>query len=120
MQREIQERSYRFGRDVMRYALACDVRHGIHGDLLRQLFRSATSVAANLQEAQAAVSRRDFIHSVAVARKEAFEARMWLRLRADLGSDDALARLASESDALCRILSAILISARGDNPTRSS
>jgi hypothetical protein len=47
MGREIQERSYRFGRDVMRYAVECESRSVIGRELLRQLFRSATSVGAN-------------------------------------------------------------------------
>ena len=113
MPREIQERSYRFGRDVTRYALACEGASTIGRELLRQLFKSATSVGANLQEAHAAVSRPDFIHRVGVARKEAFEARYWLRLRRDMCPDDpALPALQREADELCRVLSTILISAR--------
>ncbi len=113
MHREIQERSYRFGRDVMRYAVACESQSPVGRDLLRQLVRAATSVGANLQEAQAALSRPDFIHTVGIARKEAFEARFWLRLRRDLCPDDrTLSSLQEEADAICRILSAILITAR--------
>nr|MBA2354728.1 four helix bundle protein [Acidobacteriota bacterium] len=43
---------------------------------------------ANLQEAQAAVSRRDFVHKTGLARKEAFETRYSLRLRRDMCPDD--------------------------------
>lgn len=110
---DIQERSYRFGRDVMRYAIDCESLSAIGQELLRQLFRSATSVGANLQEAQSAVSRPDFIHKVGVARKEAFEARYWLRLRRDMCPDDpSLPCLQQEANELCRILSTILITAR--------
>jgi len=121
MGREIQERSYRFGRDVMRYAVECESRSVIGRELLRQLFRSATSVGANLQEAQAASSRPDFIHKVGIARKEAFEARHWLRLRRDMcPADDGLPALQAESNELCRILSSILISARRNDARRSA
>ena len=45
-----------------------------------QLFRSATSVAANYSEANQAESRKDFIHKAKVAVKELNEARTWLRI----------------------------------------
>ncbi|MBA2355668.1 MAG: four helix bundle protein [Acidobacteria bacterium] len=118
--REIQERGYRFGRDVMHYACACESLSAIGRELLRQLFRSATSIGANLQEAQAAVSRRDFVHKTGLARKEAFETRYWLRLRRDMCPDDPeLPSLQQEADELCRILTAILISARRHGQERN-
>lgn len=111
--REIQERGYRFGRDVMRYAVGCEPSSVIGRDLLRQLFRAATSVGANLQEAHAGVTRHDFVHKIGLARKEAFEARHWLRLRRDMcPSDEALHPLQREADELCRILTAIILSAK--------
>lgn len=46
----------------------------------KQLLRSATSVGANVEEANAAQSKRDFIAKMSVASKEAREAKYWLRL----------------------------------------
>jgi four helix bundle protein len=46
----------------------------------KQLLRSGTSVGANVEEATAAESRRDFIHKMALASKEARESMYWLRL----------------------------------------
>lgn len=118
MGREIQDRSYRFGRDVMRYAVSCEGASAIARELSRQLFRAATSIGANLQEAHAAVSRPDFLYKVGVARTEAFEARHWLRLRRDMcPGDAALPALQREVDELCRILSTILITARRNDGT---
>jgi four helix bundle protein len=48
--------------------------------LVRQLIRSGTSVGANVEEAQAAQSRADFIHKIEIALKELRETRYWLRL----------------------------------------
>jgi four helix bundle protein len=48
--------------------------------LSRQLLRSGTSIGANVQEAQAAQSKKDFISKMAVASKEARETNYWLRL----------------------------------------
>lgn len=48
--------------------------------LSNQLLRSATSIGANIQEASAAQSRRDFISKMSIASKEARETRYWLQL----------------------------------------
>lgn len=53
--------------------------------LSKQLLRSATSVGANVEEAQQAQSRRDFILKTSIAMKEAYESRYWLRLLQDGG-----------------------------------
>ena len=45
-----------------------------------QLFRSATSVAANYAEACVPESRKDFAHKMGVALKELVETRMWFRI----------------------------------------
>jgi four helix bundle protein len=45
-----------------------------------QLLRSATSALANHGEAQAAESKSDFIHKMAICLKELREARRWLLL----------------------------------------
>ncbi|MFA4967859.1 MAG: four helix bundle protein [Candidatus Margulisiibacteriota bacterium] len=46
----------------------------------KQLIRSATSIGANLEEADAASSRKDFLHKVSIAYKEARESRYWLEI----------------------------------------
>jgi len=45
-----------------------------------QLFRSAGSIGANVQEAQAAQSKKDFIAKMSIASKEARETSFWLRI----------------------------------------
>ncbi|MFV8269655.1 four helix bundle protein [Flavobacterium sp. GT2N3] len=46
----------------------------------KQILRSATSIGANVEEAIAAQSKRDFINKMAIASKEARETKYWLRL----------------------------------------
>lgn len=46
----------------------------------KQLLRSGTSIGANVQEAQAAQSRNDFIAKMSIASKEARETKYWTRL----------------------------------------
>jgi four helix bundle protein len=48
--------------------------------LSKQLLRSGTSVGANVQEALAAQSRKDFLHKMSIASKEARETLYWLEL----------------------------------------
>ena len=45
-----------------------------------QLFRSAGSIGANVEEAQAAQSKKDFVSKMSIASKEARETRFWLRV----------------------------------------
>ena len=49
-------------------------------NLANQLFRSGTSVGANVNEAQSCESRKDFIHKMKIAAKEAEETKYWLSL----------------------------------------
>lgn len=46
----------------------------------KQLLRSATSIGANVEEANAAQTKKDFIAKMAIASKEARETKYWLRL----------------------------------------
>jgi four helix bundle protein len=46
----------------------------------RQILRSGTSIGANVAEAQMAASRKDFVHKMRIAAKEAEETHYWLRL----------------------------------------
>ena len=48
--------------------------------IANQLMKSATSVGANVMEAQNAQSKDDFIHKMKVAAKEAEEVQYWLLL----------------------------------------
>ncbi len=48
--------------------------------ITKQLLRSATSIAANIEEAQGAFSKRDFIYKLQISLKEARETYYWLRL----------------------------------------
>ena len=45
-----------------------------------QLLKSGTSIGANVWEAQNAESKKDFIHKVKIAAKEADESQYWLKL----------------------------------------
>ncbi len=48
--------------------------------LISQFIRSGTSVGANYSEADDAESRKDYIHKVGIAKKEARETAYWLKM----------------------------------------
>ena len=48
--------------------------------LSKQLLRSGTSIGANVNEAQAAQSKNDFISKMSIASKEARETKYWIEL----------------------------------------
>lgn len=48
--------------------------------LSKQLLRCGTSIGANVEEATAAQTRKDFITKMSIASKEAREAKYWLKL----------------------------------------
>jgi four helix bundle protein len=51
--------------------------------LSKQILRSGTSIGANIEEANQAESKADFIHKLSISNKEAFETHYWLRLLRD-------------------------------------
>ena len=79
-----------------------------------QLFRSATSVAANYAEACVPESRKDFAHKTNVALKELVETRMWLRIISfkKYIKPELLVSLLSEVEELIKILHTSVKTAR--------
>jgi len=51
--------------------------------LSKQILRSGTSIGADIEEANQAQSKSDFIHKLSIALKEAAETNYWLRLLRD-------------------------------------
>ncbi len=75
---KILELSFEFSLQIIElYKILLDKKEFI---LSKQLLRSGTSIGANIEEAIAAQSRKDFISKMSIASKEARETRYWLRL----------------------------------------
>ena len=85
-----------------------DSRAGNH--VAGQLLRSGTSPLPNHGEAQAAESRKDFVHKFKICHKELRESRRWLRLiqRAPLLKPAQVQPLVDETEELIRIFAASL------------
>jgi four helix bundle protein len=115
---EIKARSFDFALRIVRLCQYLDTLKGSAWTLSRQLLRAGTSIGANLEEAQAAHSRPDFVCKAEIALKEARETRYWLRLvvGAELVSPRKVAGLQQEADEITRILAAIVVSAKSRLP----
>lgn len=83
--------------------------------LSKQLLRSGTSVGANIHEAQGGQTKPDFIAKLSIAHKEALESAYWIRLlqKSGLLSGEPASALLDETEQLVRILSSILLKAKG-------
>jgi four helix bundle protein len=112
---DIKQRTFRFGVRIVKLVgklprTVADIEVG------RQLVRAGTSVGSNTEEADAGVSRKDFVNHIRIARKEAKESRYWLNMIAAAGllDDPEIGALTAEAGELVRILSGIVTSATKD------
>lgn len=74
----IVEKSTEFALEIIEFTSL--LKKEKHYEISSQLFRSGTSIGANINESQHAESRKDFIHKLKIAAKEASETRYWLFL----------------------------------------
>ena len=84
--------------------------------LSKQLLRSGTSIGANINEAQAGQSKKDFIAKMAIASKEARESKYWIDLliKTDyLNKDDKYVKtLVNDIDEIVKLLTSIVKSSQ--------
>lgn len=74
----VQKKSFEFSLKVI--SLFRDLKKEKEFIISNQLLRSGTSIGANIEEASAAQSKRDFIAKMSISSKEARETKYWLRL----------------------------------------
>ena len=84
--------------------------------IAKQLLRSATSIGANVFEAQNAESKADFIHKMKIAAKETSETLYWLTLCERSEGYQFDVKLRTDLDEITRILSKIISSSKGRIP----
>lgn len=77
-------------------------------NIANQLFRSGTSIGANVREAQNAQSKADFIHKIKLAAKEADETTYWLSLCEKSENYPSPIELIQEIESINKILSKII------------
>ena len=112
---DIRERSFEYAlRAIKLYQCLQEGKDGAGWIIAKQYLRSATSIGANVEEAQSGESRADFIHKYSIAQKEARESLYWLRLLAESGliPNKRLIALIGETEELISVITAIIVSAK--------
>lgn len=101
----IKEKSYDFALRIIK--LCTQLRNEKHYEISSQLLRSGTSIGANVEEALAGQSRKDFFAKMSIASKEARETNYWLRLIIDAGivNKQKCQKMLRESEELIKIKS---------------
>ena len=79
---------------------------GGNGVLVNQVVRSATSIGANIHEANYAASKADFANKLQIALKECYETEYWVDLMEAVGcvTMDCKSQLLQESGVIRRML----------------
>lgn len=82
--------------------------------LSKQLLRSGTSIGANVNEAVSAQSKRDFVHKLSIALKEARETNYWLNLLndSDYMTTELFQNIGNDCFEIQKILSSIILTTK--------
>ena len=103
----IQQKSFEFAKNII--GLYLDLKNEKEFVISKQLLRSGTSIGANVEEAIAAFSKKDFAHKMNIAQKEARESKYWLRLLSETNIvKTRTEKLLKEVEEIIRILTAIV------------
>ena len=100
---------------AVRIIKLCEAIKG-HFSLVNQLDRSATSIGANIREANYAHGKPDFIAKLQIALKECYETEYWLELfvKSDILNRETVAELCDQCGTVRRILIASINTAKGN------
>lgn len=119
----INEKALSFAERI--YKLSIYLKERKEFSLADQVLRSGSSIGANLAECLFSESTDDYIHKLAIARKEGSETAFWLRLQHKVGllDDKLYSSLKNDCDELQKMMSATMRTLRqkqardNNNPT---
>jgi len=114
---QVKYRAYKFSIKIIKFVSNFPNKK-IFWIISDQLVRAATSIGANIIEAQAASSRKDFIKFYEIALKSANETKYWLGLLRDATGIDKIDKkeineLLKETEEIAKILGASLLTLKG-------
>ncbi len=105
----LRDKAKLFAKDIV---FLCRKMKALHKEsvLINQILRSATSIGANLHEAQYAQGTKDFISKLEIAQKECYETEYWLELLfgTNCMPEDVYTKLQNDCGAIRRMLIASL------------
>ncbi len=106
---DLEDRTLDFAKEVIHFCKDLS-QNTVNFKLIDQIIRSAGSIGANYREANDSLGKKDFIHRLRIARKEAKETVFWLELILEANKDknQQITKLIGECNELRNILSAII------------
>ncbi len=112
---ELKQRAYLFALGIIKFIDLLDKKDFAVQILVKQLLRSATSIGANVIEAQAGSTRKDFTNFFSYALKSANETKFWLGLLRDSKKADhnSVNLLLQETTELANILASSILTLKG-------
>jgi four helix bundle protein len=110
----IGQKSFEFAKEIIElYKLLISTNEYV---ISKQLLRAGTSIGANVQEALAGQSKKDFVHKLSIALKEARETRYWLLLLKETTiTDFDIKPYLNKLEELIKILSSIIITSKNNS-----
>jgi len=111
---DLKKRTFIFSLEIIKFLKG--LRKNYIADVMgKQLLRCASSIGANIVEAQAAPSKKDFANFFNIALKSANETLYWLTLLkySGIGNEEKINRLTGEVQEICKIVAKSLITMRG-------
>lgn len=111
---DLKSRTYEFSKDIIKFVSRFPNTR-VYWVISDQLLRSATSIGANIIEAQASSSKREFIKFFQISLKSANETEYWLSLLKDATKVDIkeVNKLIKEVKEISKMLGASLLTMKG-------
>lgn len=111
---DLKKRAYIYALDVIKFLEGLPKDY-ISQTIGRQLLRSATSVGANIVEAQASSSKKDFANFYSHSLKSANESKFWLGLLKDSDKmpSDKISHILNETNELSNIIASSILTMKG-------
>lgn len=105
----IKDRTFDFALRIIKLVNSLP-RSNANSAISNQLIRSGTSIGANMEEAQGAFSKKDFIHCVQISLKESRETLYWIKIISEskIIPRARLEVLIDENEQIIKILTTIL------------
>ena len=116
---DIKKRTYTYALDLIKAIDQLNQKDLSVQVIARQLLRSGTSIGANVVEAQAASSKKEFTNFLNHSLKSANESKFWLALLrdSDKAERESVDRLLSETKELANILASSILTLKGRRKT---
>ncbi|MGB7062126.1 MAG: four helix bundle protein [Candidatus Zixiibacteriota bacterium] len=112
---DIKKRAFQYALDTVNFEDQLNQKDLSVQVMARQLLRSATSIGANIIEAQASSSKKEFTNFLNHSLKSANETKFWLALLRDSGKAERKPTdtLLTETNELANVLAASILTLKG-------